>query len=64
MKAVGLTSEKDVKTLENIGYSVLHLHPSVCVDIHEESRLFVRFVFLLYAWIEIYKWTKDLINNP
>lgn len=44
MKAVGLTSGKDVKTLKNIGYSVLHLHPSVCVDIHEESRLFVRFV--------------------
>lgn len=44
MKAVGLTSGKGVKTLENIGYSVLHLQPSVCVDIHEESRLFVRFV--------------------
>lgn len=46
MKAVGLTRWKDVKTLENIGYSVLHLHRSVCVDILEESRLFLRFVFL------------------
>lgn len=46
MKAVGLTRWKDVKMLENMGYSILHLHPSVCIDIHEESRLFVRFVFL------------------